>query len=107
MKRIMLSAIGIRMMDDAASPALAQVEIVALSVNPTGTILPGRTAAQLSGTIQCDLTGNRGAPGPVALEFLTLNQTGRNTQFINALDPQLPALLTCDGSLQTWSYPVL
>ena len=105
MKRIIWSAIGIAIgtlavAASAASPALA-LEIVALTVNPTGTILPGRTAAQLSGMIQCDVAG------PVTLNFLTLNQTGRNTQFINALDPNVPDTLTCSGSLQTWSYTVL
>ncbi len=88
------------MLAGAASPALA-LEILALTVNPTGTILPGRTAATLSGTIMCD------AEATVTLNFLTLNQTGRNTQFINALDPNVPAPLTCNGSVQTWSYPVL
>src|ERR1700730_5756723 len=93
------AAVGLGMVAGAASPALAEIQ--ALAVNPTGTILPGRTAATLSGMIQCDVATT------VQLNFLTLNQTGRNTQFINALDPNVPATLTCSGSLQTWSNTVL
>ena len=107
MKRIMWSAIGIAIgiLPVAASSALAN-EIVALTVNPTGTILPGRTAAQISGTVICDITTS--GPGGIEEEFLTLNQTGRHTQFIAASDPAAPdPVLICDGSLQTWSRTVL
>ena len=96
------AAVGLGMLAGAASPALAQVstEIVALTVNPTGTILPGRTAATISGTIMCDPPGQR-----VAFNFLHLNQTGRNTQFINAVyAPGTFPTINCDGTLQTWSY---
>lgn len=93
------AAVGLGMLAGAANPALAQ-EIQALTINPTGTILPGRTAATISGTIVCQ--------GGVLLNFLTLNQTGRNTQFINALDPNIgPPGFGCDGFVQTWSSTVL
>ena len=74
---------------------------VAVCWGQTGTILPGRTAATISGTIVCDPATT------VTLNFLTLNQTGRKTQFSNALDPNVPATLACNGAVQTWQYTVL
>ena len=107
MKRIMWSTLGIAigMLAGAASPALAVSDVIGLTINPTGTILPGRTAVTISGTVTCDISSG---PGAVTLEMLTLNQTGRKTQFILATDPAVPAdpLLICDGSQQMWSRTV-
>ena len=73
------AAVGLGMLAGAASPALA-TEILALTINPTGKILPGRTAVTITGNVMCDVPGSG-----IAIIFLTVNQTGRNTQFINAV----------------------
>src|ERR1700730_17750118 len=74
MKRTMLSAIGIGMLAVAASPALAQ-EIVSLTIDPMGTLVPGHTGVKITGTVVCDTTGT------VDLESVLVTQTKRKTQF--------------------------
>src|ERR1700730_2772270 len=75
-----------------------QTEIVALTVNPTGTILPGGTAVTITGTIICDSLST------VTFNFMTVTQTGRKTQFINAIDaPTGGRTVTCGPNVTTWT----
>src|ERR1700731_1242611 len=48
-----------------------QTEILALTVNPIRTILPGGTAVTITGTIICDSLST------VTFNFMTVTQTGR------------------------------
>ena len=95
MKRTMLSAIGIGMLAVAASPALAS-EITALTIDPIGTLVPGHTGVTITGKVVCDVTGT------VFLNFVSVTQTTKKTQFGFASAFPLNGNIPCGPFVTSW-----